>query len=360
MGLIGMLAGLALCASANEGAARPTVEVVFVLDTTGSMDGLLEAAKQKVWAVANEIARGKPSPRVRMGLVGYRDKGDDYLTRVHPLTDDLDETYSHLLALRAGGGGDGPEHVVAALSDAVDKMSWSSDPKALKLVYLVGDAPPHFDYAEAPKLEPLLQRAVRRGIVFNAIQCGSDSQTQESWQRIARLGEGKYLAIAHDGGVASVSTPFDEKLAKLDRALDATSVSYGRHKAKAEARRARAAGLSYAAAPAAAADRASFMAAAESFRDEEDLGAAAASGKLDLAKVNEAELPDDWKGLSADERKAKAGALNAEREKLRREIEALSKKRADFLKKAAPAKDGFDAALVGTLKEQAAAKGIAY
>src|SRR5262245_9038157 len=74
----------------------PQVEVVFVLDTTGSMGSLLEGAKKKIWSIASEIARGKPSPRLKIGLVAYRDKGDAYVTKVTDLHEDLDKIYGEL------------------------------------------------------------------------------------------------------------------------------------------------------------------------------------------------------------------------------------------------------------------------
>src|SRR5437588_10782500 len=98
------LAALPRTASADEpkkSAERPQVEVVFCLDTTGSMGGLIDAAKQKIWAICNQIAAGKPTPHLRVGLVAYRDRGDDYVTKVHDLTDDLDAVYTHLMAFKA-------------------------------------------------------------------------------------------------------------------------------------------------------------------------------------------------------------------------------------------------------------------
>src|SRR5262245_36126558 len=113
--------GLALPAGAEEKkaekAAKPKVEVVFCLDTTGSMGGLIEGAKQKIWAICNQIANGKPVPDLKVGLVAYRDKGDAYVTKVIELTDDLDAIHGHLKGFQAQGGGDGPESVNQALED---------------------------------------------------------------------------------------------------------------------------------------------------------------------------------------------------------------------------------------------------
>src|SRR5262249_40991535 len=88
---------------------KPRVEVVFCLDTTGSMGGLIEGAKQKIWAISNQIANGKPTPDLKIGLVAFRDRGDEYITKVFDLTDDLDAVHGHLKEFKAAGGGDEPE-----------------------------------------------------------------------------------------------------------------------------------------------------------------------------------------------------------------------------------------------------------
>src|SRR5437660_11394550 len=105
--------------------SRPNVEVVFCLDTTGSMGGLIDAAKQKIWAISNQIAAGKPTPRLKIGLVAFRDKGDEYITKVFDLTEDLDAIHGHLMGFRAQGGGDTPESVNQALYESVTKINWS-------------------------------------------------------------------------------------------------------------------------------------------------------------------------------------------------------------------------------------------
>ncbi len=125
-------AALAIAASvtiANAAAARPRVEVAFVLDSTGSMGGLIEGAKQKIWSIANAIVARSPAPEVRIGLVSYRDRGDEYVTRLTDLTDDIDAVFATLQSFRADGGGDTPESVNQALHEAVTRMSWSKDPE---------------------------------------------------------------------------------------------------------------------------------------------------------------------------------------------------------------------------------------
>src|SRR6476659_4443066 len=97
--------GLALPGSAAPvPAKKPLVEVVFCLDTTGSMGGLIEGAKQKIWSIVNQIASGRPTPDIKVGLLGYRDRGDVYITKLFELTTDLDEVHKNLRDFKADGG----------------------------------------------------------------------------------------------------------------------------------------------------------------------------------------------------------------------------------------------------------------
>src|SRR5262245_22626688 len=121
--LTALLAGISASLPAKDVAAekpvtkqeKPRIEVCFVLDTTGSMSGLIEGAKQKIWSIANEIISAKPTPEIRVGLIGYRDRGDEYVVKSFDLTNDVDAIYGQLQSFSAGGGGDMPESVNEAL-----------------------------------------------------------------------------------------------------------------------------------------------------------------------------------------------------------------------------------------------------
>ena len=153
------------------------IEAVFVLDTTGSMSGLLEGAKRKIWSIADAMGGAQSGVPVRLGLVAYRDRGDAYVTKVVDLNRDLDSMYVKLMDFAADGGGDGPEAVNQALDAAINRMSWSQDRGTYKVVFLVGDAPPHMDYQDDVKYQQVVAAAAARGIVVNTIQCGTLSDT---------------------------------------------------------------------------------------------------------------------------------------------------------------------------------------
>jgi Mg-chelatase subunit ChlD len=206
---------------------RDTLEMVFVLDTTGSMGGLIDGAKQRIWGIINEVMQKPSKPRVRVGLVAYRDVGDEYVTKLLPITEDLDKAYTTLMDYRAGGGGDTPENVRKALAEGVRDAGWAKTRRGLaQIVFLVGDAPPK-SYEQEPDVLVTTAEAVRKNMIVNTIQCGNLDGTREIWQTIALRGEGKYFAIAQDGGVQAISTPYDAKLADLAAKIGKTYVSYG-------------------------------------------------------------------------------------------------------------------------------------
>src|SRR5262245_21094367 len=213
---------------APKAQAKPQVEVVFCLDTTGSMGGLIDAAKRKIWAICNQIAGGKPTPNLKVGLVAFRDRGDEYVTKITDLTDDLDAIHTTLMSYKADGGGDEPESVNQAIYESVTKIKWSKDKKTLKIIFLVGDAPPHMDYKDDVKYPDSCKLAVKNDIIINTIQCGRHKETEKYWRDICRLAEGSYVQIdQHGGPVIVVATPFDAELAKINTELAKTTVVWG-------------------------------------------------------------------------------------------------------------------------------------
>ena len=234
---------------------RPAVEVMFVLDTTSSMTGLIEAAKDKIWSIANTLAAADPAPDIRMGLVGYRDRGDAYVTVYSPLSSDLDAMYTQLMQFQAIGGGDTPESVNQALAEAVSRPQWSNRSSVYRVIFLVGDAPPKMNYPDDVKYHLSCERAAKRDIVINTIQCGNMPATRPIWREIAQRGHGRYFQVAQSGGAVLYDTPYDAPIARLSRELDATRIYYGddEHHKEMEARRATADAIYSAAAPAAVA-----------------------------------------------------------------------------------------------------------
>lgn len=327
-------------------AEKHAIDVVFALDTTGSMGGLLDGAKRTVWSIASHIRDADPNAELRVGLVAYRDIGDDYVTRDFALNGNLDAVFAELSTYQAAGGGDTPENVDAALDDALHKMAWRDGAK--KLVFVVGDAPPA-SRGDVPRFDVLAREAGERQIILNTIRCGWDRNTETAWKQIAALGGGQFSSIQQDGGVQQVATPYDDKLAELSGRIDSTTVVIGGEGERAAYGHAMAVA---AAAPAPAkADRAAYYAKKKGGRVAKDLVDDVESGAVDVAKLAASELPADLRALDAPALKAEI----AKRAKIRKEAAAelgeLTRKREEYLSKHAKG-DGFDAKVKATLDEQ--------
>jgi uncharacterized protein YegL len=349
--------------------AAKRVEVVFVLDTTGSMGGLIHAAKEKIWSIASTLAQAQQAPEISMGLVAYRDRGDAYVTKVVDLNRDLDSMYAKLMDFAADGGGDGPEAVNEALDAAINRISWSQDQSTYRVVFLVGDAPPHMDYQDDVKYSAVVAAAVAKGIVVNTIQCGSLSDTVAPWQHIAALGRGRYFTVEQAGSAVAVETPFDARIATLAAELDGTRLYYG----SADERAAMAAKvdattrLNEEASVAARARRGAFnvsSAGKDNLLGERELVDDVASGRVDLAAVPPAQLPASIAVLPPEAQSEVLAQTALKREELKQQIAELAAERDAYIEANVEAAGGAGASLdqqiYDAVREQAAPLGLQY
>ncbi len=325
------------------------IDVVFAVDTTGSMGGLLEGAKRTVWSIASHIKDIDQQADLHVGLVAYRDLGDDYVTKDFALTGDLDAMFAELSSYYAGGGGDVPEDVDAALYDAVHKMQWRDGAK--KMIFLVGDAPPA-SRGDVPRFDETVRVAAKKQIVINTIRCGEDTDTAQAWQRIAMIGHGEFSTIRQDGGVQQIATPYDDKLAELGSKIDETTVVYGDASVHAayEGKMAVAA-----AAPAPAkADRAAYIAKGGGGAPApEDIVGAVATGSANIDSIDAAKLPASMRGESKAELAKDLAQKAADRAAAQKELAEVTKQRDKYLQEHGEGgKDGFDAAVKTTLEKE--------
>jgi Mg-chelatase subunit ChlD len=348
--------------------ANPKVDVVFVLDTTGSMGGLIQTAKEKIWSIATTMASAQQTPEIRIGLVAYRDRGDSYVTKIVDLSDDLDSVYAQLMDFEADGGGDTPESVNKALYDAVHNMSWSQEDQAYQVIFLVGDAPPHMDYNEV-RYPQIVASAMEKGIVINTIQCGEIPSAIEPWTQIASLGHGIFFQVEQAGGSVAYTTPFDEEIADLSAKLDDTRLYYGTEEDKEKMRGKVAATdkLHEGASLASRARRGVFNASAggrTNLLGDNELVAAVASGSIDLNDLEEDALPAALKPMARAEQEAFVAELAEERADLQRQIQELAQDRDGYLAKkvdeAGGLKDSLDQKIYNAVKEQAGEAGLEY
>ena len=358
----------ALVAAPPAAASKP-VDVVLCLDTSGSMDGLLESAKRKLWAVVNDLAKMEPTPALRVGLYSYGNNTYDarrgWVRPEVPLTTDLDEVYKRITALRCAGPGS-EEYATRAARDALAELKWADDKDALKLVFVCGNEPVDQDKEVSPESVAAAARA--KGVVVNAIYCGATNHVDAAgWTAFATRCGGKFANIDQDKVKAEVviKTPFDEEIERLGAKINQTYVWYGlkgaagRDNQLAQDREAKRT------ADGVAAERSVTKATALYKNAECDLIDRMLTEKdFDLKKLNEADLPAELRKLKDNEREPYLRRKAAERAEIQKKVTELGARRALYIEEERqkhPRTAGdkaLDEALRAILREEAAAKGL--
>ncbi len=205
------------------------IDLVLCLDTSNSMDGLIESAKRKLWDIVNTLGEASPTPMLRVALLSYGNKDYDprngWVRLEQNLTTNLDDISTKLFALRTHGG---TEYVGRVSRDALARLHWSENPRALKLMFVCGNE----SVVQDPdvNLEKLAKRAKKARVVINTIYCGSKvDNIAPGWNVFAQQAGGKGLCIDQDAAVREkgIFTPQDDKLLGLNRKLNETYLDYG-------------------------------------------------------------------------------------------------------------------------------------
>ncbi len=178
------------------------LDLVFTLDTTGSMSDQINTLKMTIKSISDNVSSLQVQPKIRFGLVIYRDRGDEYLTRIYDFTDNLDEFQTVLNDVIASGGGDYPEDVNTALADTLENLSWSTSKNTVRMAFLIADAPPHMDYGEQYDYRTAMLRAQELGVkIFPIASSGLDNTEGEyMFRQIALITNAKYVFITDAGG----------------------------------------------------------------------------------------------------------------------------------------------------------------
>jgi len=358
---------LSVAARAKEPGVRDVdrahIDVVFAIDCSGSMGPVIETAKQKVWAIVNQIAKAKPVPVLRIGLLGYGDADRQY--RKFNLSDDLDEVYNNLMKFRDEGWSQ--EYVGLAIHKATTEMKWSPGLDSLRIIYVVGNetarqGPLDYDYAvTAP-------RAIRNNILVNAIYCGDVdyARATPTWRQMAQLADGRFMEIAATGGAVTVVTPLDKDLEELSGMINKTYIGYGRlgsyGMANQLAQDANAAAVGGAAT---AASRAQSKSAAQYNNRNWDLVDAQREPDFEWGKVKDEDLPLEMRAMTVTERKAYIEKKARERADIQAKIKQIAAKREAFIqeemkRRGLSGDKALDEAIRRSIIEQAQKKGFTF
>jgi hypothetical protein len=326
-----ILAGILMLTLGSLAAAqeqeRPTIDVVFCIDCSGSMGGVINTAKIKVWAIVNEMARVKPAPVLRIGLIGYGNGEGPF--RTFDLTDDLDTVYKDLMTFKDEGWGS--EFVGLAIDRATKDLKWTQGEKVLRIIYVVGNETARqgpIDYnVSAPA-------AINKGIIVNAIYCGKTqyATATPTWREIAKLADGQYMEISGDGGLIAVNTPYDDQLAKLNVQLNGTYLGYGGRGAAGVANQLAQDSNAISLGGAVLADRTVAKSQAMYRNASWDLCDACAEPNFDLSKIKEEDLPEEVRKIEPAKRLEYIQAKAKERADIQKQIQELSQKREAIVK----------------------------
>ena len=172
---------------------KPKVDVIFTVDSTGSMADEIQVVQEKIREMMSQIKSGQPVPEVRFGLVTYRDRGDDYVVKKFELTDDISKFQQYVNTLVADGGGDTKESVNEALHTAITDMNWDPASTTSKLIFLIGDAGPHNDYNNGLSYQDEAVNARKKGIKIYSLGCsGIEEDGEPEFREIAQATGGSF------------------------------------------------------------------------------------------------------------------------------------------------------------------------
>ncbi|MDQ0065695.1 vWA domain-containing protein [Chryseobacterium lathyri] len=343
------------------------IQVALLLDTSNSMDGLIDQAKSRLWNIVNTLTTLKyngQAPQIEIALYEYGNDGirdENYIRQVTPLTQDLDLVSEKLFALRTNGGS---EYCGAVIRDASMNLNWDSNEKSMKLIYIAGNEP--FDQGKVNYKE-VISKAKNKNIYTNTIFCGNREEGMQTfWQNGAVVGGGKYFNIDSDRKVIYIETPYDIKISECNTKLNDTYIYYGSHgseyklKQVTQDRNAEVQSVSnYVERTVAKSKKNAYK------NDHWDLVDKAENDAGFIATVKDDALPAELKGKSKEEIKKVVAAKSAERGKIQKEIDELSRKRQEYIdanikKQSSADSDDLGKAIERSILEQAKASGYTF
>ena len=302
------------------------------------MSGLIGAAKEKIWSIAGSLAQADPAPEIEMGLIFYRDRGDEFITRRIALSTDIDAVYAKLMQISAEGGGDLPESVNQALYESITKFAWDSSNQTYKTVFLVGDCPPHMDYRNDIKYPASCSLAKQKDIILNTILMGNDRDANRIWHEIANCSQGSFTQVNMNANDIVVNTPYDSVIAVLSDEVDDTRLYHGTkfEKSLSDVKLSMSKSVTVNSKPNVKAQRAEYNASKTgkvAYYGDREILEEYRMDKTSLETIKKEELPDEMKELSPAQRKVFVEQKIVKRDSLMKELTKYSLLRQTYIEK---------------------------
>jgi hypothetical protein len=356
-----------LAAKTPPAAKKPLVQIAILLDTSNSMDGLIEQAKGQLWKICNEFIKARQNgvaPEVQVALYEYGKSSlpqeSGWIRRIQPLTTDLDKISEELFALRTNGG---DEFCAWVIKQAVSELEWSPRPDVYKVIFIAGNEPftqGPVNYVESCKA------AISKGIIVNTIHCGPETTgVTTKWKDGADIADGKFLVIDQNRAVVSIEASQDKEIARLGEELNKTYLAFGvAGRAGAERQKGQDANaVALAPASGAVVQRAVAKASANYQNSSWDLVDAAKEKDFDVSKLKTEELPAKMRKMNVTERKAFIEKNATERGELQKKIQQLNADREKDVAqrgKETSGVDTLDAAVISAVREQGAKRNLVF
>jgi len=312
---------------------KQKIQVALLMDTSSSMDGLIEQAKSQLWKIVNELATAEyqgTKPTIEIALYHYGNSllssSSNYIQQVLPFTSDLDKVSEELFKLATNGG---DEYCGAVINDATLNLKWSDSNEDLKLIYIAGNEPftqGSIDYTKA------CRDAIKKGIVVNTIYCGGENEGINSkWKDGALLADGEFISINMNEATVYVQTPFDTTLLRLNNELNSTYIFYGETGVMAAANQKAQDDNSKKYSESNAAERTVSKASSGYVNSTWDLVDKAKEKDFDIKKVKKEELPAEMKDMDDTEKIKYVEGQSEKRENIKTEINNINKQRQTYI-----------------------------
>lgn len=340
------------------------IQLVILFDTSNSMDGLIEQAKARIWAIVNETSNLRFQgliPTLEIAVYDYGNTGistPNWVRQQTPFTTNLDVVSEKLFSLRTSGG---DEFCGAAIQRSLQDLFWSPDPQDLKLIYIAGNEP----FNQGPiDFKSVCETVKSKGIFVNTIYCGDEVQgIREFWKEGATCSNGDYFSINSNDRVQHISTPYDGRIQEQNLKLNATYYGFGSLGTYNLSNQAVQDMNAITVSGAVAAERVVVKSKKAAYNNASwDLIDAKNADSTVLKKIKEEELPKELQGKTLAEKEKFIADKAAERALIQEEIGKLAKEREAYIQaekaKAVATKDDFGTAIAKSLKEKA--KTIGY
>ena len=353
------LQALAQTQVTNNKPSKQFIKVALLLDTSNSMDGLIDQAKAQLWEIVNELSYAKchnNKPNLQIALYEYGNDGlndrEGFIRQVLAFSDDLDDISKELFSLTTNGGS---EYCGQVIQTSLNQLEWGNNPDDLKLIFIAGNEP--FTQGKVNYKDASIN-AKEKDVTINTIFCGDYNQgISGSWKDGATLTHGDYMAINHNHQTVHVASPYDDDILSLNIKLNKTYVAYGqkgKQKIAVQAEQDSNAGsYSKANAVSRTVSKSSHLYKNESW----DLVDAEALDEVVITEIKQDALPEELKGKSATEIKKYIDSKRIERETIQNKIQELNAKRKVYISEQKTKTDnGLENAMTKAIKTQAKKK----